>query len=91
MDKILKLVDTTNTFLWSYILIIMLISLGLYFTFRTKFVQFRYFTEMFRLLGDGAAKDVKSEGKVSSFQAFCCWAWDSTPFHLLSAHNWVDP
>ena len=71
MDKIFKLVDITNTFLWSYILIIMLISLGLYFTFRTKFVQFRYFTEMFRLLGDGAAKDAKNEGKVSSFQAFC--------------------
>ena len=71
MDKILKLVDTTNTFLWSYILIIMLISLGLYFTFRTKFVQFRYFKEMFRLLGDGASKENKEEGKVSSFQAFC--------------------
>ena len=41
MDAILKLIDNTNTFLWSYILIVMLITLGLYFTFRTKFVQFR--------------------------------------------------
>ena len=71
MDAILKLIDNTNTFLWSYILIVMLITLGLYFTFRTKFVQFRYFGEMFRLLGDGASKDSKKEGKVSSFQAFC--------------------
>ena len=48
----------------------MLISLGLYFTVRTNFVQFRYFKEMFRLLGDGA-KGEKKEGSVSSFQAFC--------------------
>ena len=71
MDMILKLVDSINTFLWSYVLIVMLIALGLYFTFRTKFVQFRYFKEMFRLLGNGASKDAKKEGKVSSFQAFC--------------------
>ena len=40
MDAILKLIGNMNTFLWSYILIVMLITLGLYFTFRTKFVQF---------------------------------------------------
>jgi AGCS family alanine or glycine:cation symporter len=71
MDLILKMIDSMNTFLWSYILIIMLITLGIYFTFRTKFVQFRYFFEMFRLLGSGESKDAKKQGKVSSFQAFC--------------------
>ncbi len=71
MDMILKLVDMMNTFLWSYVLIVMLIVLGLYFTFKTKFVQFRFFKEMFRLLGDGSSKNAKKEGKVSSFQAFC--------------------
>ena len=71
MEMILNLIDGLNTFLWSYILIAMLITLGLYFTVRTKFVQFRYFKEMFRLLGDGASKDNKEEGEVSSFQAFC--------------------
>ena len=71
MEMILKLIDGLNTFLWSYILIAMLITLGLYFTVRTKFVLFRYFKEMFRLLGDGASKENKEEGKVSSFQAFC--------------------
>ena len=71
MDMILKLVDSMNTFLWSYVLIVMLIVLGLYFTFKTKFVQFRFFKEMFRLLGDGSSKNAKKEGKVSSFQAFC--------------------
>ena len=71
MEMLLNIIDNVNTFLWSYILIVMLIVLGVYFTFRTKFVQFRYFTEMFRLLGDGAAKENKKEGQVSSFQAFC--------------------
>ena len=71
MDVLLSVIDSVNTILWSYVLIVMLIALGVYFTFKTKFVQFRYFGEMFRLLGDGAGKDAKSEGKVSSFQAFC--------------------
>ncbi len=71
MEILLKLIDSLNTFLWSYILVAALIILGVYFTFKTKFVQFRYFKEMFRLLGDGASKSTKAEGKVSSFQAFC--------------------
>ncbi|HBF9841239.1 TPA: alanine:cation symporter family protein [Clostridioides difficile] len=61
-----------NNYLWSYILIIMLVVIGIYFTIKTNFVQFRYFIEMFRLLGDGTAnKNAKKEGKISSFQAFC--------------------
>lgn len=71
MEILLKLIDSVNTFLWSYILVAALIVLGVYFTFKTKFVQFRYFKEMFRLLGDGNSKEAKAEGKVSSFQAFC--------------------
>ena len=70
MELLDNLVIIVNELLWSKILIIMLISLGIYFTLRTKFVQFRFFGEMFRLLGDGAKGD-KKEGTVSSFQAFC--------------------
>ncbi|MDU5110145.1 MAG: alanine/glycine:cation symporter family protein [Clostridium sp.] len=59
-----------NDILWTYILIAMLIIIGLYFTFKTKFVQFRNIKEMIRLLGDGAtSKDDKNT--ISSFQAFC--------------------
>ena len=68
MNLIESMINGTNTLLWSYVLIIMLIGLGLYFTFRTKFVQFRLFGEMVRLLGEGARADKKG---VSSFQAFC--------------------
>lgn len=58
-----------NDFLWTYILIALLLILGIYFSFKTKFVQFRYIKEMFRLLGDGISS--KKDGSVSSFQAFC--------------------
>ncbi|MGJ7912650.1 alanine/glycine:cation symporter family protein [Neobacillus sp. LXY-1] len=61
-------VNQTNTILWSYVLIVLLIGSGLYFTFRTKFVPFRMIGEMFRLMGEGATGDNKG---VSSFQAFC--------------------
>ena len=71
MEKLNNLVIGVNDFIWTYILILMLIVLGFYFTIRTRFVQFRYFKEMFILLGDGASKDTNKEGKVSSFQAFC--------------------
>ena len=59
-----------NDILWTYILIAMLLILGVYFSFRTKFVQFRYIKEMFRLLGDGFSSE-KKKGNISSFQAFC--------------------
>ncbi len=58
-----------NDFLWTYVLVISLIVIGGYFTFKTNFVQFRYIKEMFRLLGDGVS-DKEHDG-VSSFQAFC--------------------
>ncbi|WP_042275103.1 alanine/glycine:cation symporter family protein [[Clostridium] dakarense] len=71
MEVLNKLVLSANNFIWTYILISALIVLGLYFTVKTNFVQFRYFKEMFRLLGEGSSKEAKKEGKVSSFQAFC--------------------
>ena len=67
-----NLVTGLNNILWGYILIFSLLGLGIYFTFKTKFVQFRYIKEMFRLLGDGFgnSKDKEKKG-ISSFQAFC--------------------
>ncbi len=58
-------ISDVNNILYGKILIILLILGGLYFTFRTRFVQFRMLGEQFRLLGE------KPEGGkgVSSFQA----------------------
>ena len=59
-----------NDWIWTFLIIIPLIGAGLYFTFRTRFVQFRKIREMFRLLGEGIAGS-NSKNSVSSFQAFC--------------------
>ncbi|TSB44734.1 alanine/glycine:cation symporter family protein [Alkalicoccobacillus porphyridii] len=66
MDIVVNWIDALNDFVYTYILIILLVGAGLYFTFKTNFVQFRMFPEMFRVLGDKSKKD-----EVSAFQAFC--------------------
>ncbi|MBS5306241.1 MULTISPECIES: alanine/glycine:cation symporter family protein [Clostridium] len=70
MEFFNNIILTFNDFLWTYVLIAMLIIIGLYFTIKTRFVQFGNLKEMFRLLGDGATAE-KKEHSVSSFQAFC--------------------
>ena len=70
MDIINSIIANINNLLWTYILIILLITLGLLFTFKSNFVQFRYLKEMFKLLGEGTSKN-GDKNQVSSFQAFC--------------------
>ena len=48
-----------NDFLWTYILIALLIAIGLYFTIKTNFVQFKNIKEMFKLLGEGSSSSEK--------------------------------
>ena len=70
MDLFNAGVDAVNNVLWSYVLIVVLVGCGLYFTFSTRFVQLRMLPEMLRLLTEGIGK--KTEGHaISSFQAFC--------------------
>lgn len=71
MDFILNFFYGLNDFLWSYVLIVMLVGLGIYFTVRTGFVQFKMLKEMFLLLGEGALKGKDGHNGISSFQAFC--------------------
>ncbi|MEK3782757.1 amino acid carrier protein [Paenibacillus sp. FSL R5-0810] len=60
-------VDIINDFLWSKLLIVLLIAGGLYFTFGTKFLQFRLLGEMFRVIRESKPK---AKGSISPFQAF---------------------
>jgi len=75
MDLVLKGLESGVTFLndlvWTYILIAVLIVLGLYFSIKNNFVQFRYFGEMFRILGDKSMITAEGKRGISSFQAFC--------------------
>ncbi len=70
MDWLSEIVSVLNGYLWSYILIAMLIGLGLWFTVRTKFVQITQLREMFRLVTEGATAKPRA-GHISTFQAFC--------------------
>ena len=70
MDWLSNIVSVLNGYLWSYILIAMLIGLGLWFTIRTKFVQLVHLREMFRLVTEGATAKPR-QGHISTFQAFC--------------------
>lgn len=63
-----ELISIINDWLWTYVLIFVLIGAGLFFTIRMGFVQFRMLPEMFRLLFVKGMKHKK--GQVSSFQAF---------------------
>ncbi len=60
------MLDLLNDLIWSKLLIVMLIGLGLYFTIASRFVQFRYFSSMFRIFGEAFQRQ---PGQLSSFQA----------------------
>ncbi len=70
MEILNNWISGINDLLWSYVLIIMLLGCAFRFTFKTRFVQFRMFREMIRVLGDSANKAHEGEKHISSFQAF---------------------
>ncbi|HBZ95473.1 MAG TPA: sodium:alanine symporter [Pseudomonas sp.] len=60
------MLDLLNDLIWSKLLIVMLIGLGLYFTIASRFVQLRYFGSMFRIFSEALQRQ---PGQLSSFQA----------------------
>ena len=69
-DTLLNIVTTINNYLSDYILVILLIGCGLYFSIRTKFVQVRCFGEgMRKVFGNFTMRGKKHESGLSSFQA----------------------
>ncbi|MBQ4544014.1 MAG: sodium:alanine symporter family protein [Oscillospiraceae bacterium] len=67
---LLKVMNTINTYMADYVLIILLVGIGLYFTVRTRFVQVRCFGEgMKKVFGDFSLRGGKQKGGMSSFQA----------------------
>jgi AGCS family alanine or glycine:cation symporter len=78
-----ELITSVNDAVWGYVLIFALVGCGVWFTIKTRFVQFRMVGEMLRLLTDSAVDTVESQVKetreakaivrqkhISSFQAF---------------------
>ena len=65
-----------NDILWTYVIMVVLVCCGLWFTWRMRFVQFRMLGEMVRLLTDASVSSVSGSRQsstkkhISSFQAF---------------------
>ena len=59
------LIGNINNIMYSYLLIILLLSVGLYFTFKTKFVQLRLLKESIKVVTEKKS----DKDSVSSFQA----------------------
>ena len=70
METITQWITSINDVLWTYVLVIMLLGCAAWFTFKTRFVQFRMIKEMIRLLGDSTNKAGGKTEHISSFQAF---------------------
>ncbi|WP_086050435.1 alanine/glycine:cation symporter family protein [Vibrio syngnathi] len=62
------LINLMNDLLWGSILVYLLVGVGIYFTVRLGFIQFRHFGHMFSVLRNSRKAD--SAG-ISSFQALC--------------------
>ena len=79
---ILDSIDVLNEYLWTYVVIVMLVGCAIYFTVRSKGVQFRLLKDMVKIIIDRPIYNNKVEGKaqasgnderlkkIGSFQAF---------------------
>ena len=67
MDALVSITDTIDTYMYTYFLVFLLIAAGVYFTIRTKGVQFTHIKDMFKAITE--KKHVEGGKSVSSFQA----------------------
>lgn len=66
-DILINLTGQISDFMYTYILVFLLVIAGVWFTFKTKFVQVRYLKDMFSQLTE--RKHVEGGRSISSFQA----------------------
>ena len=70
MELITNIVNSVNTFLWDYALLILLLGSGIFFTFMLRFIQIRKFgAGMKALFGNFSLHGESGENGLSSFQA----------------------
>jgi len=65
-----EFVTLLNDYLWSKLIVIFLVAIGLFLTIRFGLLQIKFLPEMVRLLGDGRKNKDKDKKSVSSLQAF---------------------
>ncbi|CAM2947906.1 sodium:alanine symporter family protein [Vibrio mytili] len=66
--RMTDLINLMNDLLWGSILVYLLVGVGIYFTIRLGFIQFRHFGHMFTVLKNSRKAD---KAGISSFQALC--------------------
>ena len=67
IERLIMITGKFDDWMYTYILLILLVAVGIYFSIRTKFVQIRFIGDMFRQVTE--KKHVEGESSVSSFQA----------------------
>lgn len=65
------MLDMLNDLLWGKVLLVLLVGVGIGFTVASRFVQFRYFGEMFRILGSGQAFKRNKHGHLARSRRWC--------------------
>ncbi|MCI5597167.1 MAG: alanine:cation symporter family protein, partial [Lachnospiraceae bacterium] len=70
-NYLLGLVSKVNGFMWDFLLLILLCGTGVYYSFRTGFIQVRKFKEAFKATFGGISLKGEKAGKdgMSSFQS----------------------
>ncbi len=69
--NLLEFFSNVNKYVSGYILVILLVGVGIFFTIRTKFAQVRYFGQGAKqVFGNLKLKGGKQQNGMSSFQAF---------------------
>ena len=71
MELFQSVIDSANNILWSYIMIAALLACAIYFTIRSRFVQFRMIGEMCRQLVSSSERHLDDGTRhISPLQAF---------------------
>ncbi|MGN1232236.1 MAG: hypothetical protein ACI4UJ_02155, partial [Candidatus Cryptobacteroides sp.] len=69
MDDLFRIINSVNDWLWTYVVIVLLVFCAIYFTFRIRGVQFRLLKDMWRVIVDkpiaGGPDSATSEGAVT--------------------------
>ena len=66
-DTLVAITGQIDDFMYTWILVFLLVAVGIYFTIRTKVVQIRYIKDMFTNITE--KKHVEGGHSISSFQA----------------------
>ena len=64
MEILYRWIDGINDVLWSYLLVALLLGCAVWFTLRTRGVQFRMLGEMVRVLGESAGSGPRGASPI---------------------------